>query len=340
MAELILKNISIIIPVYNVEKFLHQCLKSVLEQNVEGMEVICVNDGSTDNSLAILNEFKTLYPDLIIIDQPNGGLPAARNSGFNVSTGNYIYFLDSDDYLLPNTINEMISFALNQNLDVCFFNVLKDGVMPYFEIKQETPGILTGKELYNWNYQVNGFFPPSAVWTNLYKRDFLVIQNIKFKEGIEHEDEEYTPRVYFLAERSSFLNINVQCHRILREGSVTAATQLLFKEQNIKDIIETCSDLFLYFNKMKCSENLFYLKIFHNYLAMAKIIINKKPERKNHLFTKNDFNTMRLCAISWDWYVYYFLFRYSSTVFKWYTSEKASPFLKMLVTKLFKLIYS
>ena len=118
MADFTLKNISIIIPVYNVEKFLHQCLKSVFEQNVEGMEVICVNDGSTDNSLAILNEFKTFYPQLIIIDQPNGGLPAARNSGFNVSKGNYIYFLDSDDYLFPNTINQMISFALNQNLDV------------------------------------------------------------------------------------------------------------------------------------------------------------------------------------------------------------------------------
>jgi hypothetical protein len=159
-------------------------------------------------------------------------------------------------------------------------------------------------------------------------------------EGREHEDEEFTPRAYFLANRVALLNIPIQFHRITRKGSITESTLLNFKERHLKHVIETCSDLYYYFNKMKCEENLFYLKIFHNYLAMAKIIIDKKPERKNNLFTKNDFNTMRLCAISWDWYVYYFLFRYSSTVFKWYTSEKASPFLKMLVTKLFKLIYS
>jgi heptose III glucuronosyltransferase len=334
------KDLSVIVPVYNVEKFLRQCLESIFIQGVENIEVICVNDGSTDNSLSILKEYKILYPDLIIIDRKNGGLPAARNSGFEIASGKYIYYLDSDDYLLPDALNRAISFVLERDLDVCFFNVLKDGKIPYFSISKETNEILTGKELYKLNYQVNNFFPPSAVWTNLYKREFLTTHNIKFKEGIVHEDEEYTPRVYFLANRSSYFNIYILVHRILREGSVTAATLISFQEKNLKDIIETCSNLYHYFNKMKCPENYFYLKIFHNYLAMAKIIVNKKPERKNNLFTKNDFNTMRLCAISWDWYVYYFLFRYSTPIFKWYTSEKASPFLKMFVTKLFKLIYS
>ena len=334
------KDISVIVPVFNVEKFLHQCLESVFKPGVKNIEVICINDGSTDNSLSILKEYKILYPDLIIIDRKNGGLSAARNSGFEIATGKYIYYLDSDDYLLPDALNRAISFVLERDLDVCFFNVLKDGKTPYFSISKETNEILTGKELYKLNYQLNNFFPPSAVWANLYKREFLITNNIKFKEGIVHEDEEYTPRVYFLATRSSYFNIYIQAHRVLREGSITNASLVSFKEKNLKDIIETCSDLYYYFKNNNCSDSCFYLKIFYNYLAVAKIIIDKKPDRKNHLFFSEDYKTMRQCAITWDWYVYYWLFKYSTPLFKWYTKEKASPFLKMFVTKLFKLIYS
>jgi glycosyltransferase involved in cell wall biosynthesis len=332
--------LSVIIPVYNAEEYLDECINSVYIQNVPEIEIICVNDGSTDKSFECLNKIKLKHPDLIIINQSNAGLAAARNSGYKLATGKFIYFFDNDDYLYPNVFSKMLDFANSKDLDISFFNVLKDGKEPYFIIKNELKEVMTGIEIFKINYELNGFFPPSAVWTCLFRKDFLDNNNLVFLEGREHEDEEFTPRAYFLANRVALLNIPIQFHRITRKGSITESTLLNFKERHLKHVIETCSDLYYYFNKMKCEENLFYLKIFHNYLAMAKIIIDKKPERKNNLFTKNDFNTMRLCAISWDWYVYYFLFRYSSTVFKWYTSEKASPFLKMLVTKLFKLIYS
>lgn len=276
--------LSIIIPVYNVEKYLHQCLNSVYSQNLEACEVICVNDGSTDNSRTILQEFKDINNDLILIDRENGGLSAARNSGLKMANGKYVYFLDSDDYLFHGVLRKTIDFVEENELDLAYFNVLKDGKEFYFNNKKEITEVLSGKEYYKLNYEVNGFFPPSAVWTHLYKREFLLQNSMKFKEGIEHEDEEFTPRTYYFAQRVSCLNIPIQYHRVMREGSVTAATFVKFKERNIRDIIETCSDLYNFFKVNNCNENAFYLKVFFNYLSMARIIIERNQSERNISF--------------------------------------------------------
>lgn len=332
--------ISVILPIYNVELYLSQCLESVYAQKVEGgMEVICVNDGSTDGSRVIIQEFKDKYPLLIHIDRDNGGLPAARNTGFNVATGKYIYFLDSDDYLYPGALRQMVEFTENNNLDIANFNVLKDGKDYYFINKTDINEVFSGKEYYRLNYEINGFFPPSAVWSNLYKRDFIIRNNLKFKEGIEHEDEEYTPRAYFFAQRVASLNIPIQFHRIMRKGSVTEATLLMLKERNIQDVIDTSADLFIFFRKHNYSGNAFYHKIFLNYLAMAKIITEKKPERKKFIFRKSDYRTMSSCAISWDWYIYYWLFRYNTNWFKWYINSGRPFFIQKLINKIFKIVY-
>ena len=331
--------ISIIIPVYNAEKYLNECLDSVYSQGIDNMEVICVNDGSTDNSLNVLQTIKSKYPNLIIINRKNGGLSAARNTGYNASTAKYIYFLDNDDYLYPNVMKKMIDFVSDKNLDICFFNVLKEGKDPYFTINNNITEVLTGIEIYKLNYEVNGFFPPSAVWTILFKRDFLESNNLIFKEGLEHEDEEFTPRAYYLAKKVSLLDIPIQFHRVLREGSITESTYIKFKENHIRDFILTCSHLYYYFKTNNCLERYFYLKIFHNYLAVAKVIIDKNPSRKNYLFRSEDYKTMRQCAITWEWYVYYWLLKHSTPLFKWYTSENSSPLMMKVLNQFFKLFY-
>lgn len=329
--------LSVIIPVYNVEPYLRQCLDSVFSQKVQDLEVICVNDGSTDGSGDILQEFNVLYSEIIIINKLNAGLPAARNSGFDVAKGEYIYYLDSDDYLLPGVLQEMLDFVVSKKLDLAFFNVLKEGVEPYFRIETDITEPTTGIELYAGNYEANGFFPPSAVWMNLFRKEFLNKYNIRFKEGIEHEDEEYTPRAYFFADRVSYLNIPIQFHRVMREGSVTAATNLFFKERNLRDLMETASDLYAYFNKNLCTEKHFYLKVFDIYFTVAQLVVNKNPKRKNYLFHPEDFQIMKASAISWEWYVYYWLFRYNTSLFAWYVSESTPPIKKKMVNKLFKL---
>ena len=93
--------ISIVVPVYNTEQYLDECLQSILKQTIiENIELICVNDGSSDNSLEILNLYKEKFPNMIIIDQKNSGAPTARNNGLRVATGEYVYFIDSDDYII------------------------------------------------------------------------------------------------------------------------------------------------------------------------------------------------------------------------------------------------
>jgi glycosyltransferase involved in cell wall biosynthesis len=93
-----------------------------------------VNDGSTDNSGDILEAYKQQHPELIILNKPNGGLSSARNAGLEVAKGEYIYFLDSDDYLYEGVLSKMLDFVLQNKLEVGCFNVLKDGKVPYFEI--------------------------------------------------------------------------------------------------------------------------------------------------------------------------------------------------------------
>ena len=93
------KKISVIIPVYNVEKYIRECLDSVLEQSLKDIEIICVNDGSTDSSRNILLEYRKKDSRVIVLDKQNGGLSSARNSGIDIAQGKYVLFLDSDDLL-------------------------------------------------------------------------------------------------------------------------------------------------------------------------------------------------------------------------------------------------
>ena len=114
--------ISVIIPVYNTEKYLQQSLDSIFAQTMENFEIICVNDGSTDNSLEILKKNQNKISK--IINKKNGGLSSARNEGLTQASGKYIYFFDSDDLLEPNTLNELYKTAKEDDLDLVQFALL------------------------------------------------------------------------------------------------------------------------------------------------------------------------------------------------------------------------
>ena len=115
--------VSVIIPVYNVEKYLKECLESVLAQTYRNLEIIVVNDGSTDNSSQICHEFKD--PRLILIDKKNGGLSDARNKGVEVSNGKYIIFVDSDDVIHPQLVEELLGNLLTYEGDISGCSFLK-----------------------------------------------------------------------------------------------------------------------------------------------------------------------------------------------------------------------
>ena len=118
-----MSKLSVIVPVYNAEKYLSRCIDSLLNQEVVEYEIVCVNDGSTDGSGAILREYKRKNPDvLMLIEQENQGLPAARNIGMSVATGDIITFCDSDDYLIPGAYGYLLKNFWKEGIDVLKFN--------------------------------------------------------------------------------------------------------------------------------------------------------------------------------------------------------------------------
>ena len=117
--------ISIIIPVYNVEQYLEQCLDSILRQTYKNYEIILVDDGSSDNSGVICDKFAFKYSFIHVIHKTNGGLSSARNAGLDVATGSYVLFVDSDDYIGENAISQIISTVGQHDIDVVFLEAFK-----------------------------------------------------------------------------------------------------------------------------------------------------------------------------------------------------------------------
>ena len=153
-----MSEISVIIPVYNTEKYLKECLKSVINQTFTDMEIICVNDGSTDSSKEVLEKYKKVDKRIKVIElQENRGLSYARNRGFDSSKGRYIYFLDSDDELERNAMEILYNEAEKEKLDVIFFDAKIKYENEKFRKKFETyisihigkyDGVKTGIELF------------------------------------------------------------------------------------------------------------------------------------------------------------------------------------------------
>lgn len=184
--------ISIIIPIYNAEKFIRRCLDSVLNQTLKDIEIICVNDGSKDSSLQILKEYKENDGRIIIIDKKNEGVSAARNDGIKKSSGEYIAFADADDWLEKNALEEMYNACITHNVDVVRSN--------YFENEDENKvikfGSLVGLEnqiissenekfvdiIHNKMY--NGELL-CYVWVLLIKKEILMKTNL-FEKGIPY----------------------------------------------------------------------------------------------------------------------------------------------------------
>ena len=185
-----MKKVSVIIPIYNVEQYLTKCLESVINQTYKNLEIICVNDCSSDNSYTILEEyFQKDNRIKIIYREKNGGLSAARNSGLDVATGEYIYFIDSDDWIGLDYIDGMVKAIEKANTDIVLNtniqSVDKNIITPFKWYRYSNK--LTEGEYLNTENAVNKSHV--MIWTHLYKRSFLDKYNLKFPEGYIHEDE-------------------------------------------------------------------------------------------------------------------------------------------------------
>lgn len=221
-------DLSIIIPVYNTEEYLAECLDSVFNQKLRSFEVIIINDGSTDGSMDIIKAYEKKYSGIIIIiDQENAGLSAARNAGLEIARGKYIYFMDSDDYLFPNSLCVAQDLSERQNLDVLFFSfenicerslITQYGHMPMVQKRTMLDTeIMEGKELFCQFVNQNEYYV--NVWLQFIRKDFIEKHGINFINGIIYEDRLFTYFLLFYAKKVRCLNRVFYCKRI-RENSI------------------------------------------------------------------------------------------------------------------------
>ena len=191
---------SIIIPVYNVEHYLRECLDSVLNQTFSDWEAICVNDGSTDGSVLVLDEYASIDERIIVITQSNAGTAAARNTGLKVAKGDYIFFLDGDDWLESNTL-QSIADQLDGEDVLCFsgrryFEELKE----YHQADQLSERqYKSGMDYYNDNALLPRDFAFVCVVLRVYKRSFIIGHQLCFYDDVSYEDNLWVPIVLYNA---------------------------------------------------------------------------------------------------------------------------------------------
>lgn len=195
MASTTQSAVSIIIPVYNVEQYLQRCLKSVQKQTLTNIEIICINDGSTDNSGNIIQKFASADNRFKVITQENQGLSASRNNGINAASGEYIFFLDSDDYLHPQALEIFYKTALRSNAPVVISKCFEKKHTAALQLKDFTCDTIPYRlcktplnDLYKHR------FVSAVVWNKLYKTE--LIKRFHFIEGIYFEDWPFTACIF------------------------------------------------------------------------------------------------------------------------------------------------
>lgn len=228
-STIVMTKISVIIPVYNVEKYLRDCLSSVVEQTLKDIEIICINDGSLDGSDDILKEFSGNDSRFVVITQQNAGLSAARNRGLASAKGDYIYFLDSDDFIVPSALETAYQYAQNNSLELLVFDSVivnesgervEDGSWRTKQTKRsrEYDEVVAGRELFQRMVASKDY--GTMVWMYLYSRKFLERTKLKFTEKIYYEDNEFSFKAMLQAERARHLHQALHCYRI-RKGAIT-----------------------------------------------------------------------------------------------------------------------
>ena len=254
---------SIIIPLYNVEQYIGECVESIADQSFNDYEAIFVDDGCTDSSVIIVEELasKKGIP-FKLIHQSNQGLSAARNAGLKEASGEYVLFLDSDDWIEPDTLSTLAKNINDEDL-ICFSG------RRYFEDSDnfEEADLLegrsyeTGWDYYSENALRQRKFAFVCVVLRAYRRQYLLDNNLFFEQGIKHEDNLFTPLACFYAKKVKVIPTVLYNYRI-RGNSIMTSRGL----QNRKDIIHIANTLAIFFTEHpEIDKTVLYQALTHHY---------------------------------------------------------------------------
>lgn len=229
--------ISVIIPVYNTEKYIEKCLKSLANQKMQDFEVVIVNDGSTDNSKEIITKCikNKLVKNVTYLEKENGGLSDARNYGVQNAKGKYICFLDSDDYL-ENDLFTKLQKYVDQNIDLIKFKMKTVNINGKLLEKKNGPIFekCSGPEAFEQLVTRDSFLEVACVY--LYRREFFINSGFKYESGLYHEDFGLTP--FIIATAKSVISLNIFGYNYLQsENSIMRNSDYLKEVKKANDAI-------------------------------------------------------------------------------------------------------
>ena len=272
--------VSIIVPVYQVEKYIRQCVDSILAQTFTDFELILVDDGSKDQSGKICDEYARMDTRVKVIHKENGGAADTRNRGVNQAVGNYVMFVDSDDYLAPTMLECLYRNILNENADIAACNYLY-----FFENDRKKDfatnvqsEVLTGTEIfyYRKNERNYGFW--TVVWNKLMKRE--TVGKVRFRSGKYYEDEFWANEIYQMDIKIVTIP---ECLYYYRQHENSTMRQK--KIARSLDLIEAYQErIYIYLKEQKYAEQAYKVLVYSlEYLEESKRLITNEDERNKYI---------------------------------------------------------
>lgn len=223
-------DLSIIIPVYNTEKYIEECLESIMNINITNFEVIIIDDGSTDSSASIIEKYSESFENIYYRYQENMGQGSARNYGVSISKGKYIYFMDSDDIICSSKFTEVFNKLYSSDLDAVFFdgksfldtvnNEERNNFQNFNYIRSKEYGDFeTGEKLFIELFSNRDFLISPCLY--IVRRDIYTINNLKFPVGMKHEDEVFTMKLFFFVRKCRHINEILFLRRVRQNSTMT-----------------------------------------------------------------------------------------------------------------------
>lgn len=307
--------ISVVIPVYNVEKYLRECVDSVLKQTYSNFEIILVDDGSTDSCPEICDEYAAQDNRIRVIHRKNGGLSVARNTGLDDAKGEYIYFLDSDDWIVDKTLEKLIGCATLNKSDLVFFeakminenNMILNGNYNYHKYYEAgNPRSIADEIMSNKEFHTG--IPMFFTKRSLYKDN-----NLRFVEGILYEDVVMSYQLFCMAKRVAHVHEELYVRRF-RENSIITSKKTA---KNFTSVLEVYNKV-LEFSECLCKERVLNKHIIrcafnviniYNCLEKKdkKLYAGEFSEFKKDVLIRNSFNDKSLkmrCYGYFPWLIY------------------------------------
>lgn len=293
--------ISVIVPVYNVEKYLPKCLDSILCQTFSNIEIICVNDGSTDNSRKILEEYKNKDSRIIIVDKKNGGLSSARNAGMKVAKGEFFSFIDSDDWIDSSMLEKLYKniTSLDTDISICAVhqfdetNQKIDDSNPYYTLEYFDSSFDNKSFSYK---ETKPFIMDVCVmaWNKLYRRSLIDKCKAEFPDGLIFEDGPFFFTIFFKTQKVSIVREFLYYYRVNRTGSIIQKAGKKFLHiidvaeimyNKIKDLPDFDDIKYIFFRKKV--EDFIYR--FEHLNPKYKSAFAKKMKKESSLVNENIF---------------------------------------------------